>query len=86
MLKIFRTEKSKKIIGGEVISGKIKLNRQVKIMRRNFLLGLGQITELQKQKTKEDEVGEGEQFGALIQTKTDVSPQDTLEIVEKISV
>ncbi|MBU2633016.1 translation initiation factor IF-2 [Patescibacteria group bacterium] len=86
VLKIFRTEKSKKIIGGEVISGKIKLNRQVKIMRRNFLLGLGQITELQKQKTKADEVGEGEQFGALIQTKTDVSPQDTLEIVEKISV
>jgi len=86
VLKIFRAEKSKKIIGGEVISGKIKLNGQVKIMRRDFLLGTGQVVELQKQKTKAEEVGEGEQFGALIQTKVDVSPQDTLEIIEKIEV
>ncbi|MCF7835693.1 MAG: translation initiation factor IF-2 [Candidatus Marinimicrobia bacterium] len=84
ILKIFRTEKSKKIIGGEILSGKIKLNGQVRIMRRDFELGMGRITELQKQKTKASEVGEGEQFGALVQTKVEVSPQDTLELIEKV--
>jgi len=84
ILKIFRDEKTKKIIGGEVISGKILLGRNVKIFRRDFLLGEGKISELQQQQTKKEEVSEGEQFGALLQTKVGVAPKDTLDIVEKI--
>jgi len=81
ILKIFKTEKSKKIIGGEVLSGIMKKNAEVKIYRREFLLGTGKITELQQNKNTQDEVPESQQFGALIQTKAEVAPKDMLEII-----
>lgn len=83
ILKIFRDEKSKKIVGGEVMSGKIILGARVKIFRRDFLLGEGKITEIKQQQTNKKEVAEGEQFGALVQTNAGIAPRDTLEIFEK---
>jgi translation initiation factor IF-2 len=84
VLKIFRDEKNKKIIGGKVVSGKIVNGKHVKILRRDFLLGEGKILELQQQKTKTNEINEGEQFGALLQTKVNLAPQDNLEIIDKV--
>ncbi|MFC1756898.1 translation initiation factor IF-2 [Patescibacteria group bacterium] len=85
VLKIFRDNKNKKIVGGEVKEGKILNGKNVKIYRRDFLLGEGQITELQKLKVKTEEAKEGEQFGALIQTKVSIEPKDTLEVYEVVA-
>jgi len=84
ILKIFRDEKNKKIIGGEVLSGKVVLGRNVKIYRRDFLLGEGKIVELKRVQDKVNEIGEGEQFGALIQTKASIESKDKIEVIEKI--
>ncbi|MDD5032775.1 MAG: translation initiation factor IF-2 [Candidatus Pacebacteria bacterium] len=86
LLKIFKNDKTKKIVGGEVISGKIFLNANIKIYRRDFFLGEGKITELQQNKNKADEVKEGLQFGALIQTKANIAEKDIFEIIEKIQI
>jgi len=83
ILKIFRDEKNKKIVGGEVISGKIVLGGNIKIFRRDYQLGEGKIVGLKQQQTDKKEVSEGGQFGALLQTNAGVAPRDTLEIFEK---
>lgn len=83
ILRIFRDEKSKKIIGGDVLSGKILLGKDVKIFRRDFFLGEGKITELQQQEDKKEEVLEGEQFGAMIQTKVNIAPSDRMEVIDR---
>ncbi len=84
ILKIFRDEKAKKIIGAEATSGKILTGKKVNIFRKDFKLGEGQILELKRQQTKVEEIKEGEQFGALIQTKANIEPKDKIEVIEKI--
>ncbi|MFH1978807.1 MAG: translation initiation factor IF-2 [Patescibacteria group bacterium] len=84
ILKLFKDGKNKKIIGGEVVSGKIMLNSEAKIFRKDFQLGEGRITELQHNKDKTSEVKEGNQFGALLQTKTIIAEGDILEIIQKV--
>ncbi len=83
IIKLFGAEKNKKIVGGEIISGKAMTDRYVKIFRRDFLLGDGHMMEMRKFQTTIREAGEGEQIGLLIQTKTDIALNDTLEIIEK---
>ncbi len=83
IIKLFGAEKNKKNVGGEIISGKAMTDRYVKIFRRDFLLGDGHMMEMRKFQTTIREAGEGEQIGLLIQTKTDIALNDTLEIIEK---
>ena len=85
IIKIFKDGKTKKIIGGEINSGKIMLGKNIKIFRKDFELGDGKILELKQQQTNKEEVKEGERFGALIQTKVSIAPQDNLEIIEIIT-
>jgi translation initiation factor IF-2 len=82
ILKIFNVEKNKKVVGGEVTSGKIVTDKEVKILRRDFEIGRGKILELRKFQEKIQETGEGEQIGIRIQTKSDIAPKDTLEVLE----
>ncbi len=83
IIKLFGAEKSKRIVGGEVISGKAVTNKYMKIFRRDFLLGDGHLVEIRKFQTTIQEAGEGEQIGLMLQTKTDIALNDTLEIIEK---
>ncbi len=84
ILKIFRDEKNKKIIGANAVSGKILTGKKIYIYRKDFKLGEGQILELKRQQTKTEEIKEGEQFGALVQTKVNVEPKDKIEVIEKV--
>jgi len=84
ILKIFSSEKNKKIIGGEVVEGKIAVKKDVSIKRRDYELGKGKVLGLKKFQVSVDEATEGEQVGILIQTKTDIVPKDILEIFESV--
>jgi translation initiation factor IF-2 len=56
-------------------------------MRRDFEIGKGRVRELQKQKNKVSEVPEGQEFGAMVESKFEIAPGDRLEsfkIVEKV--
>ena len=86
ILATFSKNKDKQIIGGKVSSGSILLGREVKIMRRTAEIGQGKIRELQQQKAKAQEVREGYEFGAMVESKIELMVGDTLvaiDIVEK---
>ncbi len=85
ILKIFGKTKNKQVAGGEVLEGKIILGRlSAKIKRRGEEIGNGKIIELQHNKTAVKEVGSGEQFGIMIDSKTEIASGDTIEIIEKL--
>lgn len=86
VLKFFSKTRDRQIIGGRAESGLIKLGGEVKIMRRDFEVGRGRIRELQRQKNKATEISEGQEFGALVESKIEIAPGDRLEafiVVEK---
>ncbi|MBX4215449.1 translation initiation factor IF-2 [Candidatus Parcubacteria bacterium] len=86
ILRFFSRQGDKQVIGGRVLEGKLLQGETVKIVRRDFEIGRGKIVELQSQKLKVKEVGEGKEFGLLIDSKMDIAEGDVLEafmIVEK---
>ncbi len=84
ILKTFGTTKDRHVIGGKVLNGKISLHSSVKIMRRDFEIGTGKITELQTNKIKAKDVYEGDECGIQIETRVDVSTGDVLEAFELV--
>ncbi len=79
ILKMFGSTKGAYIVGGRVTEGVITLNDKVKIMRREFEIGRGEITELQEQKMKTREVLEGKECGMKVASKYEIAPGDILE-------
>ncbi len=86
IIKIFSCVKDRQIVGGKVISGKINLGVNVKIIRREFEIGQGKIVNLEKSKTKISEIDEGNEFGMMLESKIELTAGDIIEafsIVEK---
>lgn len=86
IIKIFSKVKDKQILGAKVEKGQITLGSEVKIMRRDTVVGSGKIKELQEQKKKVTDVPEGHEFGTLIEAKIEIAIGDRIEsfiIIEK---
>jgi len=84
ILAIFRTEKDRMIIGGNVAEGKIKDNSQFEIKRGEEIAGTGQILELQQSKVKVKEVLRGTEFGCSVKSSVNVEVGDVLVVFEEI--
>lgn len=82
VIKIFSTDKKSLVLGGKVESGKLIQNAEVRILRRDTLLGTGTIESLQSQKKAVREVEAGSEFGAMIKTGVSVAAGDHLEVIE----
>lgn len=85
VLKVFSTTKGKQVIGCRVLSGKIALENNLKIIRRESDIGRAKVRELQQAKIAAQEVQEGTEFGAMIEGKLEVAPGDTLEAVTTVT-
>lgn len=86
IIKLFSKSKDNQIIGGKVKEGKMMLSADVKILRRDYEIGKGIITNIQKQKVQVKEVNEGDEFGMILKSKIDIAPGDVLsayQIVER---
>lgn len=86
VIKIFSKVKDRHVLGGKVETGQLMIGAEVKILRRDFEIGRGRIRELQRQKAKATEVPEGQEFGALVESKIEIAHGDRLEaftVVEK---
>ncbi len=81
VLKLFGQTKTKQILGARVISGKMTADSNLKILRREMEIGRGKLKELQQAKVKTSEVAEGAEFGAMVESKIEIAPGDTLEAV-----
>ncbi len=72
VLKVFSSLKKRKLIGGKVISGEIKINQEVKIFSDDKELGGGKILNLRKLKKDIKIAKEGEEIGILLETGVEV--------------
>lgn len=79
ILRTFSKNKDKQVIGGKVNDGEIKVGSTVKILRREAIIGDGKIRELQAQKIKTDVAKLGQEFGMMIESKTDLVEGDFLQ-------
>lgn len=77
VLAIFRTDKSRQIIGGKVQEGKIKKSH-VEVYRNEQLIGKGRIISLQRDKKEIDEVAKGYECGMLYEGNVKVEQGDIL--------
>ncbi|MFZ3020338.1 MAG: translation initiation factor IF-2 [Minisyncoccia bacterium] len=82
IVRIFSKNKDKQVVGGKVLSGTIKLNAQVNILRRETKIAVGKIKELQYLKERINEAIEGREFGAMIETKMEIAVGDEIQAFE----
>lgn len=81
ILRFFSKTKEKQIVGGLVEDGSISQGSEVRIMRRGVEIGSGRLRNLEQMKIKIDEVKKGMEFGALIESRIEIAPADTLECI-----
>jgi translation initiation factor IF-2 len=79
VLKTFGSTKEKQVVGGRVTTGRITLDGNVRIIRRDFEIGRGRIVGLEQNKLKSKEVLEESEAGVLVESKIDIAPGDVLE-------
>jgi translation initiation factor IF-2 len=79
VLKVFSSAKGKVILGGRVEEGALLQGAEVKILRRDVVLGVGKIVSLQSQKKEVKTVESGAEFGAQVKTDAEPAANDYLE-------
>jgi len=79
ILKVFSSLKNKQVIGGKVLEGKLKTKAKIRIVRRENNISEGEILGLQQQKSETDTVEEGNEFGSMIESSTEIAPGDIIE-------
>jgi translation initiation factor IF-2 len=85
VLKLFSTAKGKQVLGARVVSGTIASGNNIKIIRRESEIGRGKVRELQQAKVVAEKIEEGNEFGAMIESKTDIAPGDMLEAITLVT-
>ncbi len=84
ILKTFSQNKDRQIVGGKVEEGEIKSGSTLQIWRRDSTIGEGKIKELQVKKVKTGTAEEGQEFGMMIDSKTEIVGGDVLKIVSLV--
>ncbi len=84
VLKIFGEQKGRQIIGGKVLEGEIQSDGLFRISRRDNLIGSGKIRELQQKKESARKVEVGNEFGAMVESRPEVTEGDVLEFYKNI--
>lgn len=79
ILKIFSIDKDRQIVGGKVQEGEIAVGDDIKVYRRDALIGQGRIRELQHFKEKANTVPKDSEFGASVSASIEVMPGDRIE-------
>lgn len=79
VLKIFSHQKNMWVLGGKVLEGNLETNMNVRIIRKENVVGTGKVIELQSQKIKVNAVKEEMEFGARIESPIDIAQNDVLE-------
>ncbi len=85
VLKLFSAVKNKQVLGGRVLSGNFEIDSNVKIIRRETEIGQGKVKELQQAKSPAKSIPEETEFGAMIESKTEIAPNDILESFVKVT-
>lgn len=79
LLKVFSSKKDGHVIGGSVADGKIQKGASVRVTRRNVVIGIGKLINLQSHKQNVERVETGSEFGAELSSNFEVAQGDMLE-------
>jgi len=83
VLAIFRTEKNRQIVGGNVIEGEVQKGAFLEIFREGEKIGHGRIVELQSNKKDFDVVKKGKECGILYQGTERIKEGDELVVFKE---
>ncbi len=84
ILAVFRKESSSRlVVGGKVLSGKVRKGAQFRLMRGGEEVAFGKVLQLQRQKKDTDEVSTGEECGLMVESSESIAVGDTLEFFEE---
>jgi translation initiation factor IF-2 len=83
VLAIFRTEKNRQIVGGNVIEGEVQKGASLEIFRGNEKIGQGRIVELQSNKKDFDVIKKGKECGILYQGNERIKEGDELVVYKE---
>lgn len=83
VLAIFRTEKNRQIVGGNVIEGEVQKGASLEIYREEEKIGQGRIVELQSNKKDFDVVKKGRECGILYQGNERIKEGDELLVYKE---
>ena len=83
VLAIFRTEKNRQIVGGNVIEGEVQKGASLEIFREGEKIGHGRIIELQSNKKDFDVVKKGKECGILYQGTERIKEGDELVVFKE---
>lgn len=83
VLKIFRKDGARQIVGGSVQSGKIIKGAKIEILREGTAIGKGKIFELQRDRDPTDSVEEGHQCGLSVDGSTTIAAGDIIQCFEE---
>lgn len=86
VLATFQQVPGRQIIGGKVISGKIKKGAKIDVLRQNKKITSGKLSQLQQNKQNTDEVSQGKEAGILLTSQDEfikINLGDILEVYEE---
>ncbi|MEX0916804.1 MAG: hypothetical protein WDZ44_01765, partial [Candidatus Spechtbacterales bacterium] len=83
ILKIFRTEPSRMIVGGRIMSGTIKGGASVRVMREEEEIGRGKLTQVRQGQKIVEQAGEGTEIGVQFSGSARIEEGDSVEALEK---
>lgn len=78
IIKHFSTQKYTHVLGGRIETGELKAGQQIRIIRREIVVGKGVLSNVQQYKSDVTKVTEGE-FGMQMETKDNIAPGDYIE-------
>lgn len=81
VIKVFSEHKGVHVFGGKVAEGMLQKNAQVRVIRRNIVVGTGKIINLQSHKENVSHVDAGGEFGAQAESPFQIAQGDTLECI-----
>ena len=80
---IFKTDKTRQIIGGRVTEGEVKKGAMIEVLRGGEILGKGKVINLQKNKKDADKAIKGDECGLLYEGEAKIEEGDILQIYEQ---
>lgn len=83
VIKVFKKDGARHIVGGRVIEGELKKGGSTEVIRMKEVVGRGTVIQVQHNKIDAPSVAAGKEFGALIEYKGTIEEGDILGIFEE---
>ncbi|MEX0870053.1 MAG: translation initiation factor IF-2 [Candidatus Spechtbacterales bacterium] len=84
VLKIFRSESARMIVGGKIIEGEMRRGASVKVLREEENIGKGKVKQLKKVDKPVEKAEKGEEIGLLFEGSAKLEEGDIIEAFEVV--